>query len=114
MAHNPLMSPRRITTVVLAAAVSTALALVAAATPATAAVTLEQKVSVRSSWSQPNGARYNAWNGGRLNQGAWTEYAFDWSTDFCSSSPDQPLGFDFRLSCHRHDLGYGNYKLVNM
>ena len=39
-------------------------------------------------------------------------YGFDWSTDYCSASPDQPLGFDFRLSCWRHDFGYRNYKAV--
>ena len=29
------------------------------------------------------------------------------------ASPDQPLGFDFRLPCHRHDFGYRNFKLVS-
>ncbi|WP_067964935.1 phospholipase [Nocardiopsis trehalosi] len=35
----------------------------------------------------------------------------DWSSDSCSWSPDQPLGFDFDPSCKRHDFGYRNYKL---
>ena len=34
----------------------------------------------------------------------------DWSSDSCSWSPDQPLGFDFSTSCDRHDFGYRNYK----
>ncbi|KAF2249168.1 hypothetical protein BU26DRAFT_564831 [Trematosphaeria pertusa] len=36
--------------------------------------------------------------------------SLDWSSDGCSSSPDNPLGFDFLYSCHRHDFGYRNYK----
>lgn len=76
------------------------------------AVTLEEKLGVLSSWTQTSVDSYQGWNGARLNQGAWLEYAFDWSTDLCSASPDQPLGFDFRLSCHRHDFGYRNYKSV--
>ncbi|KAH7082418.1 prokaryotic phospholipase A2-domain-containing protein [Paraphoma chrysanthemicola] len=34
----------------------------------------------------------------------------DWSSDGCSSSPDNPFGFDFINSCYRHDFGYRNYK----
>lgn len=34
----------------------------------------------------------------------------DWSSDGCSYSPDDPLGFDFLESCERHDFGYRNYK----
>ncbi|GAB2667742.1 hypothetical protein GCM10027271_29270 [Saccharopolyspora gloriosae] len=34
----------------------------------------------------------------------------DWSSDSCSWSPDEPLGFDFSTSCDRHDFGYRNYK----
>jgi hypothetical protein len=104
------MRIRRLSSLLLACVASTAITL-AVAHPA-AAVTLAQKLSVMSNWSQPTTASYNAWNSARLNQGAWTEYGFDWSTDFCSSSPDQPLGFDFRLPCHRHDFGYRNYKAV--
>jgi hypothetical protein len=105
------MTPRRLTRFLLAPVVGVLVALTAA-TPAAAAVTAEQKLSVMSSWSQPSSSSYNAWNSARLNQGAWVEYAFDWSTDFCSTSPDQPLGFDFRLSCYRHDFGYRNYKAM--
>ena len=104
------MTPRRLTRFLLAPVAGVLVALTVA-TPA-AAVTAEQKLSVMSSWSQPNSGSYNAWNSARLNQAAWVEYAFDWSTDFCSTSPDQPLGFDFRLSCYRHDFGYRNYKAM--
>ncbi|KAF2649340.1 hypothetical protein K491DRAFT_610995 [Lophiostoma macrostomum CBS 122681] len=34
----------------------------------------------------------------------------DWTSDGCSDSPDNPFGFDFLHSCHRHDFGYRNYK----
>ncbi|KAF1958434.1 hypothetical protein CC80DRAFT_360700, partial [Byssothecium circinans] len=34
----------------------------------------------------------------------------DWTNDGCSSSPDNPLGFNFNKSCTRHDFGYRNYK----
>ena len=34
----------------------------------------------------------------------------DWSSDGCSSSPDNPLGFHFTPGCNRHDFGYRNYK----
>jgi hypothetical protein len=104
------MRTRRVTSVLLACVASVTITLVAAS-PA-AAVTLAEKLSVMSTWSQASAGSYNGWNAARQNQGAWTAYAFDWSTDFCSSSPDQPLGFDFRLSCHRHDFGYRNYKAV--
>ncbi|MDR7280562.1 phospholipase [Catenuloplanes atrovinosus] len=86
------------------------LAVLAIASPAAAAVTPEQKAATLSSFTQTSVASYNAWNSARQNQGAWAEYGFDWSTDYCSSSPDNPLGFDFTLSCYRHDFGYRNYK----
>lgn len=34
----------------------------------------------------------------------------DWSSDGCSSSPDNPFGFNFVKACYRHDFGYRNYK----
>jgi hypothetical protein len=77
-----------------------------------AAVTIDQKIAVLSSWTQTSAASQNAFLSARANQGAWAAYGFDWSTDYCSSSPDNPLGFDFRLSCARHDFGYRNYKKV--
>lgn len=85
------------------------IAVLALASPA-AAVTPAEKLSVMSSWSQTSASSYNAWNSARQNQGAWSAYAFNWSTDYCSSSPDNPIGFDFKLSCYRHDFGYRNYK----
>ncbi|GAA0902306.1 hypothetical protein GCM10009557_78320 [Virgisporangium ochraceum] len=94
---------------IVAAPILGLLALGAAATPA-AAVTPAQKLSVMSTFTQTSATSYNSWNSARLNQGAWASYGFDWSTDYCSASPDQPSGFDFRLSCHRHDWGYRNYK----
>ncbi|KAH7392140.1 prokaryotic phospholipase A2-domain-containing protein [Phaeosphaeria sp. MPI-PUGE-AT-0046c] len=36
--------------------------------------------------------------------------SLDWSSDGCSSSPDNPFGFDFINSCYRHDFGYRNFK----
>lgn len=34
----------------------------------------------------------------------------DWSSDGCSNSPDNPLGFNLVRACYRHDFGYRNYK----
>jgi hypothetical protein len=34
----------------------------------------------------------------------------DWTSDGCSSSPDNPFGFDFVKACYRHDFGYRNFK----
>lgn len=104
------MIRRRLTTL-LATTVAAVLVGFGLAEPAHA-VTLDQKLAVMWNWSQTSSTSYDAWNAGRLNQGAWAEYGFNWSTDYCSSSPDNPLGFDFRLSCHRHDFGYRNYKAV--
>jgi hypothetical protein len=86
------------------------MALVVAA-PARA-VTAAEKLAVLNSWTQPNSTSYNAWNSARQNQAAWAAYGFDWSTDYCSDSPDEPLGFDFRIPCWHHDFGYRNYKAV--
>src|SRR5215813_13823960 len=104
------MIPRRLATILLVPVASVLLTL-AAATPAWA-VTLQQKIAVLTSWTQPTTTSYNAWNSARQNQGAWTAYHFNWSTDYCSDSPDQPLGFDFRLPCWHHDFGYRNFKAV--
>jgi hypothetical protein len=68
------------------------------------------KPSMLSSWTQTSSSSYNAWLAARNNQAAWSAYQFDWSTDYCSSSPDNPFGFPFELSCTRHDFGYRNYK----
>ncbi|MEU6074519.1 phospholipase [Micromonospora sp. NPDC047074] len=102
--------PRRLTTLLAAGALAL-LGALGVASPA-AAVTPAQKLSVLSSWTQTSASSYSAWNSARLNKAAWADYAFNWSTDYCSSSPDNPLGFNFALSCHRHDFGYRNYKAV--
>ncbi|MER5335135.1 phospholipase [Micromonospora sp. NPDC002717] len=102
--------PRRLTALLASGALAL-LVLLGVATPA-AAVTPTQKLSVLSSWTQTSATSYNAWNSARLNKAAWADYAFDWSTDYCSSSPDNPLGFNFTLSCYRHDFGYRNYKAM--
>jgi hypothetical protein len=77
------------------------------------AVTLDQKLTLLSSFTQPTAGSYGAWNSARTNQAAYAAYTLDWSTDYCSASPDEPLGFDFRLPCWRHDFGYRNYKHVS-
>ena len=79
---------------------------------AASAATAADKLSVLSGWTQPTAASTNAWNAARLNRAPWASYNFDWSTDYCSDSPDKPLGFDFTLPCWHHDFGYRNYKAV--
>ena len=80
-------------------------------TPSVAATAAtESKASVLSRWTQTTAASTDSWNSARLNRAPWASYSFDWSTDYCSSSPDNPLGFDFELSCWHHDFGYRNYK----
>jgi hypothetical protein len=101
----------RLRTVLLAASAALAV-LLGFATPAQAA-TLSQRLSVATAWSQSTAASQTAWNSARLNPGPWSSYAFDWSTDYCSASPDQPFGFDFRLPCQRHNFGYRNFKRLN-
>ena len=81
-----------------------------AATPASAAPS--DKLQVLSSWTQTSASSYNAFMSARNNQSAWAAYGFDWSTDYCSSSPDNPFGFPFKDACSRHDFGYRNYKAV--
>lgn len=68
------------------------------------------KPQVLSNLTQPTAAGRNAWIAANNNKGAWSAYAFDWSTDYCSTSPDNPFGFPFATSCARHDFGYRNYK----
>ncbi|KAM0542872.1 hypothetical protein ACHAPJ_012595 [Fusarium lateritium] len=34
----------------------------------------------------------------------------DWTSDGCTSSPDNPFGFPFVPACNRHDFGYNNYR----
>ncbi|MGW0391059.1 phospholipase [Streptomyces sp. NPDC003042] len=91
-----------------ALATATMAAVLALAAPASAAPA--DKPQVLSSWTQTSASSYNAWVSARANQGNWSAYGFDWSTDYCSSSPDNPFGFPFQTSCARHDFGYRNYK----
>ena len=85
---------------------------IAALFPAGAAYAADSKATVLSRWTQTTAASYNEWNAARNNRAPWASYNFDWSTDYCSSSPDNPLGFTFDLSCWHHDFGYRNYKAV--
>ncbi|MET9832109.1 phospholipase [Streptomyces sp. NPDC006385] len=89
------------------------LALVTVAGAASAAEAAPaDKPQVLASWTQTSASSHNAWVAARANRSAWTAYAFDWSTDYCSSSPDNPFGFPFSTSCARHDFGYRNYKAL--
>ncbi|OIJ65358.1 phospholipase [Streptomyces mangrovisoli] len=100
---------RRIATGVVASAVAV-VATVALSAPASAVPA--DKAQVLSNWTQTTSASYDAWYAARNNQSAWSAYAFDWSTDYCSDSPDNPLGFPFAMSCAHHDFGYRNYKAM--
>ncbi|MBX9395019.1 phospholipase [Streptomyces sp. TRM72054] len=99
--HRRLATVLATTTLSLVTVVATASA--ASAAPA-------DKPQVLASWTQTSASSYNTWAAARANQGAWAAYGFDWSTDYCSSSPDNPFGFPFAMSCARHDFGYRNYK----
>ncbi len=92
----------------LAFSASALFAVITATAPASAAPA--DKPQVLSNWTQTSASSYNAFIAARNNQGAYASYDFDWSTDYCSDSPDNPLGFPFQLSCARHDFGYRNYK----
>ncbi|WP_411125531.1 phospholipase [Streptomyces sp. x-19] len=100
------MSRRRaaaLVTPLLAVSVLTAAAAPAHAVPA-------DRPQVMAGFTQTSAASYGNWLAARDAQGKWAVYAFDWSTDYCSKSPDNPFGFPFKLSCARHDFGYRNYK----
>ncbi|MFJ7205732.1 phospholipase [Streptomyces sp. NPDC098789] len=103
---------RRRFTAALVPAVTAVTALVAFAGSAVAAPA--DKPQVLSSWTQTSSASYNAWLSARGNQGSWAAYGFDWSTDYCSSSPDNPFGFPFKTACARHDFGYRNHKAAGI
>lgn len=92
---------------------SIVVAFLAAIGLTTSAVATEvTKPAVLASWTQPRDASYSAWDAARRDQAFWGQFDFDWTTDLCSASPDQPLGFDFRMPCWRHDFGYRNYKAI--
>ncbi|MFD7162198.1 phospholipase [Streptomyces violascens] len=98
---------RRRTTLSMTAAAALTLAALAAA-PAQAAPA--DKAQVLASFTQTSATSSNAFQDARNDQSRWSAYGFDWSTDYCSNSPDNPFGFPFKLSCARHDFGYRNYK----
>ncbi|GAA1100463.1 MULTISPECIES: phospholipase [Streptomyces violaceusniger group] len=102
---------RRLVTSLAATAV-TAAATIALAAPAEAVPADKQQVL--ASWTQTSASSYNTWLAARNNQGAWASYQFDWSTDYCSSSPDNPFGFPFQTACARHDFGYRNHKAMGI
>ncbi|MEW1926759.1 phospholipase [Streptomyces sp. NPDC088360] len=94
-----------------ALAVSTAsLTLAVGVAAAPAAAVPADKAQVLGRWTQTDAGSYGAWASANANQQAWSAYRFNWSTDYCSSSPDNPLGFPFKTACARHDFGYRNYK----
>ena len=88
------------------------LSVLALLLPAGVANAAAGKGEVLSGWTQTTASSYASWNAARLDRAPWTGYGFDWSTDYCSASPDNPLGFNFTLSCYRHDFGYRNYKAI--
>uniref|UniRef100_A0AAU2VZB2 Phospholipase n=1 Tax=Streptomyces sp. NBC_00008 TaxID=2903610 RepID=A0AAU2VZB2_9ACTN len=98
---------RRFATLLATAVLSLPLALLPAVSASAAPA---DKPQVLSSWTQTSASSYNAWNAAGKNKGAWSSYGFDWSTDYCSTSPDNPFGFPFQTACARHDFGYRNYK----
>ncbi|MFH9553322.1 phospholipase [Streptomyces sp. NPDC051445] len=98
----------RLATPLAAAVLAVPLALGLAAAPAQAAPA--DKPQVLSGWTQTSASSYNSWVAARSNQAAYSAYGFDWSTDYCTTSPDNPFGFPFQTSCARHDFGYRNYK----
>jgi hypothetical protein len=87
-------------------------ALIPSAFAAPAAFAADDKATVLARWTQPTTDSWNQWNAARNNRAPWASYNFDWSTDYCSSSPDNPLGFPFDISCWHHDFGYRNYKAM--
>jgi hypothetical protein len=91
--------------------IASALALVVAFAVPAGAVPQEVRLGVLASWTQPTEESRLSWAAANSDQGAWVEYAFDWSTDLCTFSPDNPLGFGFESSCARHDFGYRNFRL---
>ncbi|MEU3407310.1 phospholipase [Streptomyces sp. NPDC006670] len=90
----------------VAAAALLLLASPAAAHPAVPA----DKPQVLSRWTQAAAASQDAWLAARAHRSDWAAYGFDWSTDYCTTSPDNPFGFPFRAACARHDFGYRNYR----
>ncbi|MET9567779.1 phospholipase [Streptomyces virginiae] len=72
------------------------------------------KPQVLSRWTQPGAASHEAWADAREHRAAWVAYGFDWSTDQCTTSPDNPFGFPFAAACARHDFGYRNHRAAGL
>ncbi|MDX2396327.1 MULTISPECIES: phospholipase [unclassified Streptomyces] len=103
---------RRNSTVPLACALAALLLTLtgpALAAPTVLAVPADKPL-VLDGWTRTGAASHDAWAAARADRAAWTAYAFDWSTDHCTTSPDNPFGFPFRTACARHDFGYRNHK----
>ncbi|MET8682246.1 phospholipase [Streptomyces sp. NPDC004647] len=100
---------RRLSTALAASALAL---MTVAGTASSANAVPADKPQVLAAWTQTSAAAYSAWAAARADQGPWSAYGFDWSTDYCSSSPDNPFGFPFQFSCARHDFGYRNYKAI--
>jgi hypothetical protein len=94
----------------LAMVCATLLALLVPVGPASATVSHSLRMARMWGWTQTERSSYDSWVVGLNHQERWVDYDFDWATDFCTSGPDQPSGFDFRMSCRRHDFGYRNYR----
>ncbi|MEU9147508.1 phospholipase [Streptomyces sp. NPDC048349] len=97
----------------LASAAAAAVLTLAPAASAAPGVPAD-KPQVLSRWTQPDAASYAAWAEARENRAAWAPYGFDWSTDYCTGSPDNPFGFPFRQACARHDFGYRNHRAAGL
>ncbi|CAL9516800.1 hypothetical protein SUDANB176_03768 [Streptomyces sp. enrichment culture] len=92
---------------------TTVLAATAALLPAASAEAAPaDKAAVLSSWTQTSAASHQAFTAARADRDAWSAYGFDWSTDYCTTSPDNPFGFPFSPACARHDFGYRNYRAI--
>jgi hypothetical protein len=77
-----------------------------------AVVAPPSKPAVLRALTDPSAESYRDWNEARLHRSRLSDYNFIWTTDYCTDGPDQPIGFDFRLACARHDFGYRNYKAI--
>lgn len=113
-ADRPTNRPTPRATAFAAAAAAAVLALAPASAAAAAPAVPADKPLVLSRWTQTDTASYEAWADAREHPDAWAAYAFDWSTDYCTSSPDNPLGFPFRMACARHDFGYRNHRAAGL
>ncbi|MFF3090210.1 phospholipase [Streptomyces nojiriensis] len=97
----------------LATAAATAVLALAPAAWAAPQVPAD-KPQVLSRWTQTSAASHQAWAEARAHRAAWAAYGFDWSTDQCTSSPDNPFGFPFADACARHDFGYRNHRAAGL